>query len=240
MFKFALIGNNIKSSLSPKIHYELAKKEGIKLQYDLLEINDLKKSFSYIKKNYDKINITAPFKDIAATFCDELISPANSILSVNSISFKDRIIGYSTDGLGFIEDLKEKKIPFKNKKILVLGAGGAAKSILFELQKYHPELITVINRTTSKITENSVITKKLFSQYDLLIQTTSYSQIGEYIHNLDLTNTICYDINYGKKSEEFKYFLNKKNALKIFNGEGMLYLQAKIAFYLWLQVESPA
>lgn len=230
----ALIGDGIENSLSPKIHYALAKRYNIKLQYDLIDTKDFKKNLDFIKKNYHKINITSPFKEMASECCDILEEPAIEINSVNSIIFKEKIIGTSTDGLGLIEDLTEKKITIENSNILILGAGGASRSIVKQLLKRKPKLISILNRTKSKVIESNIITKKIIENYDILIQTTNYQNIGNSIKDLNLERTICYDINYGVKSNNFIIFLKEKKAKKIFDGKGMLYKQAEISFINWL------
>ena len=98
------------------------------------------------------INITLPFKSTITKYCDDIEDNAFNTGAVNTLYKKEnKIIGANTDGLGFLKALKnESKVVFDNAKIFIVGAGGAARGILFEIIKKPVSEITIINRTIEK------------------------------------------------------------------------------------------
>ena len=249
--KFAVLGHPISHSLSPKIHQYFASQFGIHLDYKKIDVESshFKKTLSDLKQEgYEGLNITLPLKNLAYEICDELSSKAEQTKSVNTISIKNnKLYGDTTDGLGLVTDLLTKNVSLENKKILVIGAGGASNGIMFDLISQHPQSIFLTNRTISKSHEmaeswallakdNAVLLNVLSSKevitFDLIINATS-SSLGTVsaIFPENLKGHFWYDMMYGKQTP---FLLKaKQSKAKFSDGLGMLVEQAAAAFHIW-------
>lgn len=250
---FAVFGNPIKHSKSPLIHSLFAEQQGIKLNYQAIEVpvecfNEYVNAFA--KQEGKGLNITVPFKGDAYSLCDTLTERARLSGSVNTIWFDDKKNhGDTTDGKGLINDLVvNHKIDLNDKSILVLGAGGSVSAILEPLCEQKPKLITIVNRTLSKA-EQLVETFSNYGNlqassyenlpnesYDLIINGTSLSLNGELpaIPASTITNTTCcYDLMYSDTDTIFMQWANEQGALIVMDGLGMLVEQAAEAFNIW-------
>ena len=154
MKKYLVIGNPIKHSLSPKLHNHWIKENKIDATYDKRRLNesDIEEIIEEVKKGkIDGINVTVPFKKSVIPFLDELTSLAKEVQSVNTIFKKDnKIIGDNTDIGGFEKGLKYINYDLKNKNVFILGAGGAASSIILALKRLGAAKIILSNRTKEK------------------------------------------------------------------------------------------
>lgn len=249
--KFAVLGHPISHSLSPKIHQYFASQFGIHLDYQRIDVEskNFKKTLSDLRQEgYEGFNITLPLKNLAYEICDELSSKAQQTKSVNTISIReDKLYGDTTDGLGLVTDLVTKNVSLENKKILVVGAGGASNGVMFDLISQHPHTIFLTNRTITKshdmaknwsslAEENGVILNILSPKedidFDLIINATS-SSLGNdsVIFPENLKGYFWYDMMYGNQTP----FLLKaeQNKAKFSDGLGMLVEQAAAAFHIW-------
>ena len=167
---------------------------------------------------------------------------------MNTISIReDKLFGETTDGLGLVTDLLTKNVSLENKKILVIGAGGASNGIMFDLISQHPQTIFLTNRTISKshdMAENwsllakdndvllNILSPKDDITFDLIINATS-SSLGNdsAIFPENLNGYYWYDMMYGKQTP----FLLKaeQNKAKFSDGLGMLVEQAAASFNIW-------
>ena len=154
--KFTVIGNPVGHSLSPIIHKEFAKQQGISIQYKMIEpeseghFETHTQSF-FSKKGYGA-NITIPFKELAFDFANDHDLSAIECQCANTLISKDgKIKAYNTDGEGFIKDLQNKNISIIDREILVLGAGGSASSIINSLSKVSIKKIDILSRTQQKV-----------------------------------------------------------------------------------------
>ena len=155
--KFAIIGSPISHSLSPIMHNYWFKKYNIDAEYDLLDINksEIQSVMDKIKnKEIKGINVTLTYKNSVISFLSKTINDANETHSVNTIMLdeKNNLIGENTDVFGF-QAAYLKSIPnqdTRNKKVLILGAGGVAPSIILALLKSKIKDITLSNRTHEK------------------------------------------------------------------------------------------
>ena len=249
--KFAVLGHPISHSLSPKIHQYFASQFAIDLDYQRIDVESthFKKTLIDLKQEgYEGLNITLPLKNLAYEICDELSSKAQQTKSVNTISIKnDKLYGDTTDGLGLVADLLKKNVCFENKKILVIGAGGASNGVMFDLISQHPQTIFLTNRTISKshdmadywaslAKENGVLLNILSPKesiiFDLIINATS-SSLGNdsVIFPENLKGHFWYDMMYGKQTP---FLLTaEQNKAKFSDGLGMLVEQAAAAFNIW-------
>lgn len=251
---YAVFGNPISHSKSPKIQKKFAEQTKQNLLYNKKYIKKkiFKKTLQAFKKQGGKgLNITIPFKLEAYKISNILTKRAKQAGAVNTITFKkNNIIGDNTDGDGFIKDIiKNKKWNIKNKNILILGSGGAVRGILAPLLKENPNKIYIANRTISKAIklENSLknsnkikaIEYKKLTQYppmELIINGTNTSlndTIPPIKKNIINKNTCCYDMMYSKNTTSFIKFVKKNNCIQYSDGLGMLIEQAALSFKTW-------
>ena len=249
--KFAVLGHPIAHSLSPKIHQYFASQFAIHLDYqriDVESVNFEKTLIDLRQEGYEGLNVTLPLKNLAYEICDELSPRAEQTKSVNTISIKnDKLYGDTTDGLGLVNDLLTKNVSLENKKILVIGAGGASNGVMFDLISQHPHTIFLTNRTITKSHDMAdywsslakekdvllnILSPKENITFDLIINATSSSlEKGIAIFPENLNGYYWYDMMYGKQTE----FLLKaeQNRAKFSDGIVMLVEQAAAAFHIW-------
>ena len=154
MKKYLVIGNPINHSLSPRLHNYWIKKNNINATYEKDELNskDLKNLILKIRdKKISGANVTVPFKKEIISYLDKLSLDAEVTQSVNTIILtNNKIVGHNTDTIGFKSAIKDTKYNFLGKKILLLGSGGVAPSIIFALYRMKVSSITLSNRTKTK------------------------------------------------------------------------------------------
>ncbi|QJC36538.1 shikimate dehydrogenase [Enterobacteriaceae endosymbiont of Donacia simplex] len=254
---FAVFGNPIKHSKSPIIHKLFAKQTGILQNYTKIYVkknNFNKKILDFIKNGGVGANITIPFKHEAYKLCNILTKRAQQAGVVNTIKIinSKKILGDNTDGIGLLKDLKNLKFINSTSNILLIGAGGAAQGIIMPLIKFGCN-ITIINRTYERGKNlikyfnniknlNCLKLEDLFKKYDqikynLIINATSSSLMGENIFNIPLSiikpDVFCYDLYYNFTITPFLEWCTIHGAKKISDGIGMLIEQAAYSFYLW-------
>jgi shikimate dehydrogenase len=245
--KFLVIGNPIEHSLSPELHNYWIKKNNLKASYDkkLLKQNEIKKIILDLREeNIHGLNVTVPFKKTVIPFLDILSDEAKISQSVNTIyKNKDKIIGDNTDIEGFKISLKKTNQVIKNKKALILGAGGVVPSIIIALKKMQISKIYLSNRTESKALE----IKKFFpeieiiewgktSNFDVIINATSIGLNKEDEIDIDYKNisrnNFFYDVIYNPKETNFLRKAKEFGA-HTENGKMMFIYQAQKAFFIW-------
>ena len=247
---FFVIGNPIDHSLSPKLHNYWIKKYKIDAVYEkkLLNNNDIEDLiFNIREEKFYGVNITVPFKKMVIPFLDELSEEAEISQSVNTIYKNDnKIIGDNTDIEGFKLSLEKTEQEIKNKKALILGAGGVVSSIIIALKKMQIEKIYLSNRTELKAIE----LKKNFPEieiikwgdtldFDIIINATSIGLKEEDEININYQqiskDKFFYDVIYNPPETNFL-----KNAKKYggttTNGKMMFIYQAQKAFFIWHKV----
>ena len=253
MKKFAVIGNPINHSLSPFIHNYFAKNLKINLTYEkiLVDPESFKDKIFQLCKTYDGLNITLPFKQSIVEISDIKSEEAELTGSANTIIInKTTIRAENTDGYGLIADLNDHGFNFQDSKILLVGAGGAANGVIYQILKQKPNSLFLFNRTIEKsrkmrskwlnenINDVSIeIYNRLFNkEIDLIINATS-SSINSDTSPIDLTGfkkqCLCYDMMYGKETPFIK--AAKENDLNYTDGIGMLIHQAAESFRIWNQ-----
>jgi len=245
-----IVAEKLGHSLSPYIHNYWSKEYNKNLKYRKFEISEKKLTnfFEAFKKNrkFKGFNVTIPYKTNFLTLCDKVTPKAKKIGAVNLVYKKNNlIIGDNTDVIGFEKSLKKFK-KTQLKKILLIGAGGAARSILYYLNKKSIENIDVF-ATSLKRKENickdfsikNFVTKTslLKINYDLIINSSSGGMIGELPLNRNIVKLVdgakgVIDIVY---NPEMTTLLNraKKNNTPFVGGLTMLIEQAKPSFEKW-------
>ncbi len=258
MRKFAVIGNPINHSKSPEIQSQFANEFNMDITYGkiLTDTKDFEKivtSFFNDKLSLG-LNITVPFKEKALEFADIISEQARLAGAANTLMKKadpNSSKGYdifadNTDGIGLIRDIEiNNEITIKDKNILLIGAGGAARGVILPILKQSPKKLIITNRTISKAESlankfnkfGNVFFKDILNineKFDIIINATSVGltndefKIDNYIFAKDC---FAYDMFYGVETNFLK--LAKKNNAKISDGFGMLIEQAAESFYIW-------
>ena len=251
MDRYAVLGNPIKHSLSPAIHEAFARQTGESLEYlPLLPAIDAFEETAerFLDEGGKGFNITAPFKGDAYDWVDARDSLAEEAGAVNTVALrKNQRVGYNTDGLGLMRDLERLNWTVRDARILILGAGGAARGIMGPLLKSGSD-ITIANRTVSRIDEIKAIYPSITPQpldsvnggWDIVINATSATRNSEEVE-FDpsiLLATRCYDLAYSRDgTTPFLDLATKEGALSTAEGLGMLVFQAAEAFALWRQIQ---
>lgn len=239
---FGLIGDPVRQSLSSFTHNLMFRHHHVNALYlkmGILPENLLPSLVLLQKIGFSGLSVTMPHKQTIYPLVQKVIFPADQIKAINTLVIKEgQMIGYNTDGIGCIKAI-QNKTPIKNKKILILGAGGAAKAIAYEALNQEA-IVYIYNRTHSKATD-LVKTLKLpekhalqdlegFS-YDILINATaSFSPLDP---QSILAHTYVMDIHTRPKMSSFLIEAEKKQCILIFGYEMFTY-QALEQFQIWL------
>ena len=250
---YALFGNPVSHSRSPLIHAEFARQTGEKIIYSAIPIalDAFAAALDHFQAQGGKgINITTPFKQVAFSLVNFLSERASQAGAINTIQFQanGQRFGDNTDGIGLVRDLTlHQKIKLTNKRILILGAGGAARRILGPLLAETPAEIVITNRSPDKASDlanlfthlGSVHACPLFllsdTPFDLVINATS-AGLHEEVFSLPdhiLKNAFFYDIAYGQTMLQQA---QNKGARACCDGLGMLIEQAAESFYVWRNI----
>ena len=247
MKKYLVIGNPINHSLSPKLHNYWMQNNNIDAIYEKKKLfeNELSDLILKIrKKKIHGVNITVPFKKKVIPFLDILTLESQNTQSVNTIYLdNDKIIGHNTDINGFELSFKNIKFKTKDKKVLILGAGGVVPSIIFALKKMKVSEIIISNRTKDKAEKLKNLFKNLkvvdwgkVPDFDIIINATSIGLNKSDKINLDLSkvgrNKLFYDVIYNPKETNFLK-IGKKLGNRTENGKLMFIYQAFAAFNVW-------
>jgi len=254
MDQYRVFGNPIAQSRSPFIHqsFALSNKQQLNYETQYVALDGFSAAVhNFIDLGGKGINVTVPFKEQALLLSDELTERARLAGAVNTLSFENGIIkGDNTDGEGLVQDLLRHNVSLKNSRILILGAGGAAKGVILPLLAQQTKSIKVANRTLSKAEDlcqkfNDVrLTSCAFSnaketEYDLIINATSASLSGDIppiSSSLINQSVVCYDMVYGKTLTPFLLWAKEQGADKAIDGLGMLVGQAAVSFAIWRNV----
>ena len=257
---FAVIGNPIHHSLSPQIHAAFAKENGLDIDYEsvLSPLDQFKNTMhQLIQQKFTGANVTLPFKKEAYQLATTHSGHARIAEAVNTLEFKeDEIIGHNTDGIGLVRDLEQNlDTHLKNKKILLIGAGGAAEGVIYSMLEKKPSELTLTNRTIEKsnVIQNKMdvhaksfnvnlnvteITKCPHQYFDIIINATSASLINAELHmdpKVFHEGSLAYDMMYGKETSFIEQA--KSQGSKTSDGLGMLVEQAAEAFFIWHHIQ---
>ena len=257
--KTAVIGFPVDHSLSPAIHNYWIKELGLDIKpYEKINVNPntFEEQINSLKQDgFGGLNVTVPLKEIAFNISDETSGVSKKLRSANTLTLgSDKINGDNTDAVGFINSLDKKTIEenIANKKTLVLGAGGSARSVVYALNQLGGH-VRIFNRTTEKaeillndlsINSSPIGTEELddyANSSSFIVNTTSLGQkAGEQNNILSFENikteTFIYDLIYNPKRSSF---LEKAEAkgLKVQNGLRMLIEQAACSFQIWHEIK---
>ncbi|MEA3423888.1 MAG: shikimate dehydrogenase [Bacillota bacterium] len=254
---YGLIGHPILHSMSPEFQNKLIELFNINAAYLAFDVE--KDQFDSIRNtiktlNIKGLNVTVPYKETIIPYLDKIDESADRIGAVNTIEYIDgQLIGYNTDASGFIRMLKELDVNIDNHKVVVLGAGGAAKAIIYALEKLKIDDIIICNRTIEKadrlLEKFKFKNKKISSlqnfqiEDDMLIINTTSLGLNEnespVVVSKNVKNTMLIDIIYNPF--ETKLIKDAKvNGIYAVNGLPMLIYQGIESFKIWhRQIEKP-
>lgn len=251
--QYAVVGNPISHSKSPLIHSMFAEQTGQDLDYGKIEapIDDFAETIKdfFSRPEGKGLNVTVPFKEQAWAICDKRTTGAEKAGAVNTLYVDETglLCGANTDGIGLVSDLKKHGVPLEEKKILVLGAGGAVRGVLQPILEEGPAKVVVANRTLSKADAlvelfhnegriESAAFETLNDSFDIVINGTSASLSGALPPISDScisSETVAYDMMYGSEQTVFNQWAEESGASKTIDGLGMLVGQAAEAFRIW-------
>jgi shikimate dehydrogenase len=257
---YGVFGNPIAHSMSPQMHNAAFEDSQLDAYYHAFNVltdqleNALKGVIALDIKGF---NVTIPHKVAIMEYLDEIDSHALTIGAVNTVKhLNGKLIGYNTDGLGFIQGLFELMNAIEDKHILVIGAGGAARGLVLSLLKENPKRLTVSNRSLDKAekiirecsspgitldTRSLHAAEEELAIYDIIINTTPigmYPKIDEIPLNLRhlKSGTIVSDIIYNPLKTKWLMQAKEKGAI-IQNGVPMFVNQGALAFEIWTGIK---
>ncbi len=248
--QFAVIGNPIEQSRSPELHHAFAAKTGIDLCYSkrLAGLDDFSESVErFFAEGGIGMNVTVPFKEQAFAQCAVLTERAQIAKAVNTLWMENGVLhGDNTDGQGLVDAIHALDWNLENTDILIIGAGGATRGVIYPLVKAGAKKIVIANRTLARAEQlvndlkaataqaelQAIALNELAGEFDLVINATSASLTGDV---LILPETLqfkhAYEMAYGKPSS----FLEQAKARGVptAEGYGMLVGQAIESFSIW-------
>ena len=249
---YAVIGQPISHSRSPQIHTQFAREAAQDLRYEAIEIvpQALAARLADLHAaGYKGINVTLPHKTAVAALCEDVSARAALAGAVNTlVATASGWHGDNTDGEGLLRDLARLGYVVAKQRVLVLGAGGAARGILGPLLEAGPARLVVSSRNPWKpealaeeFREQGSVTPRTHialkgEQYDLIINATSAGHSGtvpRLYDDLLAPGGACYDLSYGAAYAPFERWAQAHHAAKCNDGLGMLVEQAASAFALW-------
>jgi shikimate dehydrogenase len=250
--RYVVVGNPIAHSKSPDIHARFARQTGQLIAYErlLAPLDGFAETMQdFIAAGGKGANVTVPFKLDAFAFATDLTERAKAAGAVNTLKIEGaRVVGDNTDGVGLVTDIvKNAGVALRGKRVLLLGAGGAARGVILPILMQQPAEMIIANRTHFKAEElaeqfSGYEPKMRASDfaaidyaYDVIINATSASLTAEVPPVPALafgTKTLAYDMMYAKESTPFLQFAAQHGAA-IRDGLGMLVEQAAESFYVW-------
>ena len=251
--QYAVMGNPIAHSQSPRIHALFAAQTGQNLEYRALRVEPggfAAAARAFRAAGGKGLNVTVPFKPDAWVFADVLSARAERAGAVNTLSFTSTgVQGDNTDGPGLVRDLKiNHGCPLAGRRILLLGAGGAARGVLQPLLLEQPAQLVIANRTASKAAELALrfgdlgrvlgcgLTDLAGRSFDLIINATAAGltdAVPPLPDGVLATDGWCYDLMYGHEPTAFVRWGGEHGAARSLDGLGMLVEQAAESFHLW-------
>lgn len=245
---FAVFGNPVAHSWSPQIHQCFARQEGRQLVYErrLVPIDSFADRVQeFFRSGGVGANVTVPFKTEAFQLADEVSERAQAAQAANTLFMRNgRLYADNTDGVGLVRAIEQvANYDLSDKRILLLGAGGAAQGVIQPLLNQRPASISIANRTVTKAEKLAakfatswLPVNEIKPDYDVIINATSGSLQGEMMP-IDLAvlarAELIYDMMYGSEPTLFLQQAQQAGCRQTVDGLGMLVAQAAESYYLW-------
>jgi shikimate dehydrogenase len=252
--KFAVMGNPVAHSKSPRIHALFAHQFHHAIEYTAIQVDP--GGFAQAVEQFRAqggrgLNVTVPFKIDAYHLASQLSDRARLAGAVNTLRFEPdgSVFGDNTDGAGLVHDLaRNLDVQLRNKQLLLLGAGGAVRGVVAPLMKQHPELTVIANRTAGKAKELAAeftqfgriegcgFEETKGRHFDIVINGTAASLKGEVPplpENLFANHALAYDMMYGARAMPFLDWAVRHGAERAADGLGMLVEQAAESYFVW-------
>ena len=249
--RYAVVGNPIAHSKSPLIHTAFSRQTAQDMVYDslLVPVDGFVAAANQFRLNGGLgLNVTLPFKSEAFRYAAFLSERASAAQAVNTLKFKQGVIfGDNTDGAGLVNDLLHNLgCDIAGRKLLLLGAGGAARGVIAPLLQQLPARFVLANRTLDKARqlarefdgklEASAYADLTGGRFDIVINATSASLANE-LPPLPTgvfgKYALAYDMMYGRGETPFLAFARSEGAARLADGLGMLVEQAAESFLVW-------
>ena len=248
--QFAVVGNPIEQSRSPELHHAFAAKTGIDLTYSkrLAPLDGFEANIQdFFAQGGIGMNVTVPFKEQAYVQCQVLTERARIAGAVNTLWMENGVLhGDNTDGQGLVEAIRALDWNLENTDILIIGAGGATRGVIYPLVQAGVKKIVIANRTLTRAEQlivdlkdavpqaelQAIALTDLAGDFDIIINATSASLSGDaLILPAALQFKHAYEMAYGKPST----FLDQARARGVPSAEGfgMLVGQAIESFSIW-------
>ncbi|MCG6875428.1 MAG: shikimate dehydrogenase [Betaproteobacteria bacterium] len=249
--RYAVVGNPVAHSKSPAIHAAFARQTGQDMTYSrlLAPLDGFDQAVERFRIGGGKgLNVTLPFKGEAFRFATERTKRARSAQAVNTLRFdEDSVLGDNTDGAGLVQDiLGNLGVPLAGKRVLLVGAGGAASGVIQALLETRVAKLVLANRTVERARDlaqrfgGSVEPCGLDALgdagFDLVVNATSASLSGEAPSlkpGVFAPGCVAYDMMYGKGETPFLAAARAAGAGRLADGLGMLVEQAAESFEVW-------
>jgi len=252
--RYAVFGNPIKQSKSPAIHAMFAEQCSQAILYRAVKVEPdgfVRAATHFFTEGGCGLNVTVPFKQEAFAFAHQLSARASRAGAVNVLTrtADGTIYGENTDGVGLIRDLiANLGWTVEGSRVLLVGAGGAARGVLEPLLRERPQELLIVNRTGARATqlarefadlgplEGGAFDLIGVRQFDLVINATSAGLSGavpELPGTLLTERSCCYDMVYGAEPTPFMRWSAHHAAWAVADGLGMLVEQAAESFYIW-------
>jgi len=252
--EYGVFGHPVAHSFSPFIHGFFARATGQQMSYRAYDVAP--EEFSARVKDFfggggRGLNITLPHKIAAVETAQELTARAAHAAAVNTLALQDDniVLGDNTDGAGLVRDLCDNlRIVITQRRLLVLGAGGATRGVLAPILALEPAIVVIANRTPERaealaaafadlgVTQGVGFAHVGDTPFDLIINATSASLSGD-IPPIPAgalgPETVCYDLAYGRSAMAFVRWAKQSGCRRAVQGLGMLVEQAAESFRLW-------
>ena len=251
---YGVVGHPVAHSWSPFIHGLFARETGQSMTYRLYDFSPDEfepRVREFFAQGGRGLNVTVPHKIAAVDIASELTTRATHAGAVNTLAMqKDgTILGDNTDGAGLVRDLCDNLgLVIIRRRILIVGAGGAARGVIAPLLALEPSEIVIANRTAERAESLAKAFARLGSvkgigirdfgggPFDLVINATSASLTNDLPSLTDAIigpETVCYDMAYGKTDTPFLRWALKLGCARALHGLGMLVEQAAESFRVW-------
>jgi shikimate dehydrogenase len=251
---YGVVGHPVAHSWSPFIHGLFARETGQAMSYRLYDFTPEEfeaRVREFFAQGGSGLNITLPHKITAVDIASELTTRAAHAGAVNTLAMRKdgTILGDNTDGAGLVRDLCDNLgLVIIRRRILIVGAGGAARGVIAPLLALEPAQVVIANRTPERAQHLAGAFAKLGpvqgvglryisgDAFDLIINATSASLSGDLppMSNAIVgPETVCYDMAYGKNETPFVQWSLKRGCARAVQGWGMLVEQAAESFRVW-------